>query len=133
VDGPDLSALFAALVEVCLQFLHLFDEAQKFFAEVGESIFHARGNFRELFPLEKARSGEVAQSVAEHLGADPFDVALDGAGTIHTARHGAQHGKRPATADDILEQRVHPARAEFGHEGQKFFVAVSHKFTPKSK
>src|SRR6478736_6131515 len=70
-------------LQIGLQFLHFFDQAQEFFTEVGQPIFHTGWDLRELFPLENPGAGEVLQTVAQDLGADALDVTFDGAGPVY--------------------------------------------------
>src|SRR6266508_2864435 len=120
-------------IQFCLQLLDLSQQAHKFPAEIGEPVFDARRDFGELDALENPGAGEMTQAVGKDFGADAFDVAFERTGAPHTFGHRPQDADRPTAADHFLKQHFHPARIQFGHGGQKFFIAVRHNFTPICK
>src|SRR6266516_2196072 len=120
-------------IQFCLQLLDLSQQAHKFPAEIGEPVFDARRDFGELDALENPGAGEMTQAVGKDFGADAFDVAFERTGPPHTFGHRPQDADRPTAADHFLQQHFHPARIQFGHGGQKFFIAACHNFTPICK
>src|SRR5262245_51765120 len=92
-----LASSFA--IQLRLQLLHLFHQADEFFTEVGELIFDPGRNFGKLNPFEQAASRELLEPIRQDLGADALDMSFESARSPDAVGHRAEHADGPAASD----------------------------------